>query len=411
MIKRSITYLTILLSFILLNACKVQHPDLDDGLYAEIITSKGTMMAKLHYDKVPVTVANFVALAEGNHPLAEEQYKGKPFYDGVTFHRVMDNFMIQGGDPTGTGRGTPGYRFAADFDASLKHDKPGMLSMANSGGINTNGSQFFITEVPYPSLNAFDTEGNMKPCDQPRVSCHSVFGELVQGIEVQDSISNVEVIDPRSRNHKPVEDVFITKINIIRKGRDAKRFDAPKIFEEQMPEVEETIKEKMAETRAKAEEKKRLAEEKKVKVAAEFKPTLDDYTAKAKTLASGLKVHYLNKGNGEKPKTGQTALINYQGYFTDGKLLDSNVKEVEEKYGMYNVQKEQRNMYAPSPMKVSPDANLFGGFKEALATLRVGDKAFFYFPSHLAYGESGRPPVVQPNTDLLFIIEMVGIQN
>ncbi|SHH36146.1 peptidylprolyl isomerase [Winogradskyella jejuensis] len=398
------------LMLLLTVSCKVQHPDLEDGLYAEIITSKGTMIAKLHYDKVPVTVANFVALAEGSHPLAEEKYQGKPFYDSVTFHRVMDKFMIQGGDPTGTGRGTPGYRFAADFDASLKHDKGGILSMANSGGINTNGSQFFITEVPYPSLDAFDSEGNMKPCDQPRVSCHSVFGELVQGIEVQDSISNVEVIDPRSRNHKPVEDVFITKVNIIRKGREAKKFDAPKIFEEQMPEVEENIKEQMAETRRKAEEKKLAAEEKKAEVAAEFKPTLDEYTAKAKTLASGLKVHYITKGNGVKPKTGQTAMINYQGYFTDGKLLDSNLKDVEEKFGMLNPMKVQRNMYAPSPMKVSPDAPLFAGFKEAIASMRVGDKAFFYFPSHLAYGESGRPPVVQPNTDLAFIIEMVDIQ-
>ena len=121
-------------------------------------------------------------------------------------------------------------------------------------------------------------------------------------------------------------------------------------------------------------------------------------------------MHYITKGSGIKPKTGQTAMINYQGYFTDGKLLDSNLKEVEEKYGMLNPQKEQRGMYAPSPMKVSPDANLFPGFKEALAKLRVGDKAFFHFPSHLAYAEAGRPPVVKPNTDLAFIIEMVDIR-
>ena len=175
-----------------MTSCKAQYPDLEDGLYAEIITNKGTMIAKLYYDKVPVTVANFVALAEGNHPMVSDEFKGKPYYDSITFHRVMDKFMIQGGDHTATGRGNPGYRFAADFDPELKHDKGGILSMANSGGFNTNGSQFFITEVPYPSLNAFDNEGNLKPCDQPRVSCHSVFGELVQGIEVQDSISNVE---------------------------------------------------------------------------------------------------------------------------------------------------------------------------------------------------------------------------
>lgn len=409
MIKKSLTSLTILLSFIVLNSCKVQHPDLEDGLYAEIVTSKGTMVAKLHYDKVPVTVANFVALAEGNHPMVEEKYEGKPFFDSIIFHRVMDKFMIQGGDPTGTGRGTPGYRFAADFDASLKHDKPGILSMANSGGINTNGSQFFITEVPYPSLNAFNDQGNMKPCDQPRVSCHSVFGELVQGVEVQDSISNVKVIDPARRNNKPVEDVYITKVNIIRKGKDAKRFDAPKVFTEDMPKVEPNIKKQLEDIRKKAEDERRLAEEKKAKVASEFKPMIDEYASNAETLPSGLKVFYLNKGDGTKPNTGQTALINYQGYFTDGILLDSNVKDVEEKYGMFNPQKEQRNMYTPSKMQITPDAPLFAGFKEALAMMRVGDKAFFYFPSHLAYGEAGRPPV-KPNTDLAFIIEMVGIQ-
>ncbi|GGI58100.1 peptidylprolyl isomerase [Winogradskyella haliclonae] len=393
-----------------ITSCKKPKYNVEDGLYAEIITNKGTMVAKLHYDKVPVTVANFVALSEGNHPLAEEEYKGKPFYDGIIFHRVINNFMIQGGDPTGTGRGTPGYKFAADFSPDLKHDKPGILSMANSGGINTNGSQFFITEAPYARGNFYDAQGNLKPCDQPGVSCHSVFGELVIGLEVQDSISNVKVIDPRTRNHKPVEDVLINKVNIIRIGRDAKKFDAPKVFEENMPKVEENFKELRKEAAEKAEEAKRIAEEKKAKVASEFKPTLDDYNAKAKTLASGLKVHYLTKGNGAKPKTGQTAMINYQGYFTDGKLLDSNVKDVEEKFGMLNPQKVQRNMYAPTPMKVSPDANLFGGFKEALATMRVGDKAFFYFPSHLAYGEGGRPPIVKPNTDLAFIIEMVDIQ-
>ncbi|RNC86816.1 MAG: peptidylprolyl isomerase [Winogradskyella sp.] len=400
-----------LIALVLLNlsSCKTPYPELEDGLYAEFITTKGTMVAKLEYDKVPVTVANFVALAEGNHPLVDDEHKGKPYYDGITFHRVIDKFMIQGGDHTATGSGNPGYRFAADFSSDLKHDKPGILSMANSGGFNTNSSQFFITEVPYPPLNAFNPNGELKPCDQPRVSCHSVFGELVLGLDVQDSISNVKVIDPSRRNHKPVEDVVITKLNIIRKGPLAKKFDAPKVFEEQMPKVEEGIAKIQEEARKKAEEEKRLAEEKLQKAADEFKPIIDGYIAKSKTLASGLKVYSITKGNGEKPKTGQTALVNYQGYFTDGKLLDSNIKEIEEKFGKYNPAKEQRNLYAASPMKVSPDANLFGGFKEALASMRVGDKKFFYFPSHLAYGESGRPPVVQPNTDLVFIIEMTAI--
>ncbi|MBT8243752.1 MAG: peptidylprolyl isomerase [Winogradskyella sp.] len=387
-------------------SCKKPRYDLEDGLYAEFVTNMDTMVAKLYYDKVPVTVANFVALAEGKHPLVKEEYKDKKYYNGTTFHRVMDGFMIQGGDPTATGSGDPGYKFEDEFSNELKHSKSGILSMANSGP-NTNGSQFFITEKATQFLDAYQADGTLKKCGRfPGGGCHAVFGELVLGLNVQDSISNVKV----GAANKPVEDVVLKEVNIIRIGSEAKKFDAPKVFTEELPKIKERVAAAEEEARKKAEEEQRIKDEKTAAATAEFKTTIDNYTAKAKQLPSGLKVHYLNKGNGAKPKTGQMALINYQGYFTDGKLLDSNVKEVEEKYGMLNPQKTQRNMYAPTPMKVSPDAALFAGFKEALATLRVGDKAFFYFPSHLAYGESGRPPMVQPNTDLAFIIEMVDIQ-
>ncbi|MDO1501140.1 peptidylprolyl isomerase [Winogradskyella maritima] len=403
MIKRILLPLALVILLGYTTSCKTQYQDLDDGLYAEFVTTKDTMIAKLFYDKVPLTVANFVALAEGTHPLAEEQYKGKPFYDGLTFHRVMDQFMIQGGDPTGTGSGTPGYRFTADFDPDLKHDKPGILSMANSGGMDTNGSQFFITEVPYPSLDAFDAEGNMKNCGAPRVSCHSVFGELVKGIEVQDAISNVQV----GARNKPVEDVVITKLNIIRIGSDAKKFDAAEVFNEQLPLVEGKIEAIKEEQRAKAEAEQKAKEEKIKEAAATFKPTIDDYKSKAKTTESGMQYYTLKEGTGPKPKTGESVMVNYEGYFADGRILDSNVKSVEERYGAVNPMKEQRGMYAPTPMTISPDAPLFAGFKEALASMKIGEKTFFYFPSHIAYGESGRAPLVAPNTDLAFIIELV----
>ena len=126
----------ILVLLVTLGSCSEKYPDLGDGLFAEFVTNKGIMVAKLTYDKTPVTVANFVALAEGNHPMVDSTYKGNKFYDGITFHRVIDQFMIQGGDPTGTGSGSPGYRFGDEFDNSLKHDKPGILSMANSGSRN-----------------------------------------------------------------------------------------------------------------------------------------------------------------------------------------------------------------------------------------------------------------------------------
>lgn len=386
------------------SSCKEEYPDLEDGLYAEFITTKDTMIAKLFYDKVPVTVANFVALAEGNHPMAEEQYKGKPFYDGLTFHRVMDNFMIQGGDPLGNGTGSPGYKFTADFDPELKHDKPGILSMANSGGFNTNGSQFFITEVPYPSLDAYLPDGTLKPCDQPRVSCHSVFGELVKGIEVQDSISNVKT----GPGNKPEVDVIITKLNIIRKGSAAKSFDAAKVFETQLPEVEAEIANIQEEKRKKAEAEQKIREEKIAKAAEAMLPTLQAFEAKCKTLPSGLKKHIITQGTGAKPKTGQDAMIAYEGYFTDGKLFDSNLIEVAEKYGMVNERRKAAGAYGPTKMKIQPDAQMIAGFKEAIASMKAGEKAYFYIPSHLAYGERGRG-AIQPNTDLTFILEMTEI--
>ncbi|WP_299224660.1 peptidylprolyl isomerase [uncultured Psychroserpens sp.] len=385
-------------------SCKEEYPDLDDGLYAEIVTSKDTMIAKLFYDKVPVTVANFVALAEGNHPMMSEEFKGKPFFDSLTFHRVMDKFMIQGGDPTGTGSGSPGYKFTADFHPDLKHDKGGILSMANAGGFNTNGSQFFITEVPYPSLDAYDKEGNLKPCDQPRVSCHSVFGELVKGIEVQDSISNVKV----GQGNKPLENVYILEVNIIRKGGDAKSFNAPKVFEAELPEVEAEIEQIKEEKRLKAEEEKRVREEKIANASEATKPILEDYESKSKTLASGLKKHIITEGTGPKPKQGAEAMIAYEGYFVDGRLFDSNLLEVADKYGMVNPRRQAAGAYGPTKMPIKPDAQMIAGFKEAIASMRVGEKAFFYIPSHLAYGEAGRRGIA-PNTDLTFILEMTAI--
>ena len=202
--------------------------------------------------------------------------------------------------------------------------------MANGGGFDTNGSQFFITEVPYPSLDAYDPDGTLKPCDQPRVSCHSVFGELVKGIEVQDSISNVKV----GPGNKPEVDVIITKLNIIRKGSDAKAFNAAKTFEEGLPKVEQGILDIQEEARKKAEEEQKVREEKIASAAKNTKPKLDEYTSKSTTLASGLKKYIIKEGTGAKPKTGQFAMIAYEGYFVDGRLFDSNLEEVARKWNV-----------------------------------------------------------------------------
>ena len=194
-IFKTLLTLCVLTLFIGVTSCQEEkYSDLGDGVFAEIVTNKGTMVAKLNYEKTPVTVANFVALAEGTHPMVDSTFKGKPYFNGIIFHRVMDKFMIQGGDPTGTGTGGPGYKFGDEFDESLKHDKPGILSMANSGPA-TNGSQFFITEGPTAHLD----------------NRHTVFGELVLGLDVQDSISNVAV-EPRS--NKPLDSIVMEEVNI-----------------------------------------------------------------------------------------------------------------------------------------------------------------------------------------------------
>ncbi|MBK9167524.1 MAG: peptidylprolyl isomerase [Bryobacterales bacterium] len=156
--------------------------------YALFDTSAGVFKIRLFADKVPNTVANFVELAEGAKT-------GKPFYDGLTFHRVIPDFMIQGGCPEGSGRGGPGYRFADEFHPELRHDRPGILSMANAGP-NTNGSQFFITVA---ATNWLDDR-------------HSVFGEVVEGYDVVEAISRV----PRGPQDRPVEPVVVNKVTIER---------------------------------------------------------------------------------------------------------------------------------------------------------------------------------------------------
>src|SRR6056300_424959 len=148
--KHLVLYASVLL--LTLTSCKTKYPDLEPGLYAEFETNKGTFVAKFYHEATPLTVANFVALSKGTHPRVDSMYQGKPYFNGLTFHRVIKDFMIQGGDPKGDGTGNPGYAFPDEIVDSLSHSGKGILSMANSGPA-TNGSQFFITLKETPWLN------------------------------------------------------------------------------------------------------------------------------------------------------------------------------------------------------------------------------------------------------------------
>ena len=221
---------SILVFFIVFTACKDEYSELNDGIYAEMETNKGKIIIQLFPDKVPLTVANFITLAEGTNPKVTDSLKGKKFYDGLTFHRVIRDFMIQGGDPMGNGQGGPGYKFYDEFNPDLKHDSKGILSMANSG-FNTNGSQFFITYKPTPWLDAYTSENQLKDCSNPRVGCHSVFGKVVSDLNILDSIANSDIIE---------------KITIVKKGDAAKTFDAVKVFEEEIAKSAEKESERLA---------------------------------------------------------------------------------------------------------------------------------------------------------------------
>ena len=364
-------------------SCEQQkYPDLKDGLYAEFVTNKGVMVAQLYYDKAPVTVANFVALAEGLHPKVSDNYKGKPYYDSLIFHRVIDKFMIQGGDPLGTGTGGPGYQFLDEFHPDLKHDKPGILSMANSGPA-TNGSQFFITEVPTPHLD----------------NKHSVFGELVIGMDVLDTISNVKVA-PGS--NKPLDPVVIEKLNIIRRGQEAVNFQAAKVYTEELPKIEEKQKALKEEARQKLKESAGKAAEK-------FINDNKDLPGPVVKSDTGIVMIYINESKGTKPSSADRVLINYAGYFEDGRLFDTSWADVAKENNVYNEQRDKQGGYKPFDDAYNATARTVPGFKEAMLNMNVGDKVRVFIPSYLGWGEQGSGPI-PPNANVIFDIELVGIK-
>jgi FKBP-type peptidyl-prolyl cis-trans isomerase len=244
---------------------------MNDGLYAKFHTSKGSILVDLTFEKTPGTVGNFVALAEGNME-NEAKPQGKPYYDGLKFHRVIADFMIQGGCPLGTGTGNPGYSFDDEFHPELKHDKPGVLSMANSGPA-TNGSQFFITHVATPWLD----------------NKHTVFGFVTEGQEVVDAIAQDDVIE---------------SIEIVRVGAAAEGFNAIEAF-------------RLFE----GEREKRIAEAK-----AAQKAKLDEVAAGYDETPSGLRYKILQEGSGKQATKGSGVSVHYKGQLLDGTVFDSSYK-------------------------------------------------------------------------------------
>ena len=311
-----------------------------DGLYAKIETNKGDIYLKLEYKKTPMTVANFVGLAEGTIPNTARPHQ--PFYNGLIFHRVIKDFMIQGGCPKFNGTGDPGYKFPDEIDTTLKHDGPGILSMANAGP-NTNGSQFFITHKETPWLNGK----------------HTVFGKVVTGQDVVNAIQQNDTI---------------RKIIILRKGKDAENFDAPKIFE--------TLK-KQKENEIILAQKQREELEQKI---------IHEKFANAQTSPSGLKYIIEKEGDGPKPSVGQTVVVHYTGTLLDGKKFDSSY---------------DRHQPLEIPIGVG---KVIKGWDEGIMMLKKGSKAKLIIPSSLGYGEQGYPGVIPPKSWLIFDVELLDIK-
>ena len=242
-----------------------------DSIQAILETSKGNIIIELEFEKTPMTVANFVGLAEGNIK-NDAKNIGEPFFDGIKFHRVISDFMIQGGDPTGTGRGGPGYKFPDEIHPDLKHSKAGILSMANSGP-GTNGSQFFITHKATPWLDGK----------------HTVFGHVISGQDVVDKIEQNDLI----------KHVTIKKV-----GPNATNFIASSVFQKYQDLEKQKAKEK----------------------AAELEKQLATHTKNAIKTSSGLQYVILTGSEGEKPQNGQKVSVNYSGFLLDGTMFDSSYK-------------------------------------------------------------------------------------
>ena len=307
---------------------------MEEGIFAHFKTEKGDIKIQLTFDKTPGTVGNFVGLVEGAIE-NKVSSKGTPYYDGLKFHRVIADFMIQGGCPQGTGMGGPGYQFDDEFHPELKHDRPGTLSMANAGP-GTNGSQFFITHTATPWLDGK----------------HTVFGYLIEGLEVVDAIA---------------KDDAIQNITIERVGTNAESWDAKAAFEF-------FINEKKAQLKA-------------VQEAAVN--DLEKLTDGMEQTDSGLYYKINREGSGDYPSKGKNVSVHYRGMLLDGTVFDSSY---------------QRNEPIVFPLGMG---QVIKGWDEGIALLKRGSSAKLVVPSELAYGSKGAGGVIPPDASLIFEVELI----
>jgi cyclophilin family peptidyl-prolyl cis-trans isomerase len=367
--KRFLLVVLVIASFY---SCKEEHSDLPDGLYAKIETNKGDVIVQLNFEKAPITVANFVTLAEGkNEFVTNENLKNRPYFDGLKFHRVIPDFMVQTGDPLGTGSGDAGYKFKDEF-SDLKFDKGGVLAMANNGPA-TNSSQFFITHLETPWLDGK----------------HTIFGHVVE--KGMDVVNKIEQND------------YINTITIIRNGEAAKKFNAVKIFHDYFIVESENLKKKQAIDA----ENKRVYEEKYKAVLEQKTASFDVLKAKATKTPTGLQYIITHKSGGKKPANGTNVYIHYAGFLEDGELFDTSIESVAKTFGKYDESRAAQNGYQPIPFQAGKKDGMIPGFIEGLEHLSFGDKAVIFIPSKLGYGEAGAGGVIPPDANIIFEIELL----
>ena len=334
-----------------------QKSYLGDGIYAEFNTNKGLIICQLEFEKTPMTVGNFIGLAEGGFSVDGISIQS-PYYDGLKFHRVIADFMIQGGCPLGNGTGDPGYEFYDEIVDGLTHSGPGILSMANSGA-NTNGSQFFIT---HKATTWLDRK-------------HTVFGHVLEGMDIVNEIE---------------KDDLISSVKIIRIGSAAINFDAMEAFHsvyDPLKALEESRKQELEMISAMSEEDYSKYMYKQVK----------KKHRRAKLTESGLvyvkekKRRKARKGeNVPGLKEGMQVTLHYTGSFrSNGEKFDSSLDRNEPLSFRYKVQK------------------MIPGFEEGIALIGKGEKIKVIIPYYQAYGKAGKKGAIPPYSDLIFDIQLL----